>query len=242
MFNLLRLIYRREKLGMMQRKFLVTLLVSFGILHSCRNGEAEKSRGDIYAKYSIWGEEGKELVNVFFQFQSGGPDGQALSLINPAKVLLDNNFLIADSAREGGVFYELQMPVEDFDGAHTITFIDADKKEYRQEFSFTSFRLKNKIGDTLNRNEMVLNVEGLKENELVRVVITDTSFEGDGVNEMDTVRNNQLDLRKFLRAISNGPINLHLYKEEERLLNNGSSGWGEISITYGLKREFELKD
>jgi hypothetical protein len=59
---------------------------------------------------------------------------------------------------------------------------------------------------------------------------------------MDTVHNNQLDLRKFLRGISNGPINLHLYKEEEKLLNKDSSGWGELSITYGLKREFELKD
>jgi len=226
----------------MQRTFLTILLVSFSILSSCKNEEEKKSKGDIYAKYNIWGEEGKEFVNAFFQFQSGGPDGSALVLNKPAKVLLDNHLLIADSARETGVFYELQIPLKDFDGPHTITFIDADQKEYRQEFSFAPFRLKNEIADTLNRNEMVLDVEGLKDNTLVRVVITDTTVKGDGINEMDTVRNNQLDLRKFLPAVSNGPINLHLYKEEERLLNKESSGWGEISITYGLKREFELKD
>ena len=226
----------------MDRTFLTILLVSVGILSSCRNEEEKKNKGHIYAKYTIWGEEGKELVNAFFQFQSGGPDGTTLLLNKPAKVLLDNHLLIADSAKETGVFYELQIPVEDFEGPHTITFTDADKKEYTQNFSFTRFRLRNEIDGRLNRSEMVLHVEGLEDNTPVRVVITDTTVEGDGINEMDTVRNKQLDLRKFLRAVSNGPINLHLYKEEERLLNSESSGWGEISITYGLKREFELKD
>jgi hypothetical protein len=197
---------------------------------------------EIFMRSTLFGEKKERICECFFQFQSGGPDGSALVLNKPAKVLLDNHLLIADSARETGVFYELQIPLEDFDGPHTITFIDADQKEYRQEFSFAPFRLKNEIADTLNRNEMVLDVEGLKDNTLVRVVITDTTVKGDGINEMDTVRNNQLDLRKFLPAVSNGPINLHLYKEEERLLNKESSGWGEISITYGLKREFELKD
>src|SRR5687768_12785212 len=222
-------------MDMMRRKFLILLLTGLCFLSSCRDSEDRNNSGDVYAKYSIWGEEGKEFVNAFFQFQSGGPDGKTLLLKEPAKVFLDDHLLIPDSARETGVFYELQIPVEDFDGDHTITFINADQKEYKQQFSFTPLRLKNEIGETLSRNKMVLDVEGLKENALVRVVITDTSFKGEGVNEMDTVRNNQLDLRKFLRVISNGPINLHLYKEEEKLLNKDSSGWGELFITYGLK-------
>ncbi len=226
----------------MQRKFLIILLAGFGILTSCRNIEERENAGKIYAKYSIWGEEGKEFVTVFFRFQSGGPDGPALVLMKPAKVLLDKDSLIADSAKESGAFYELQIPVGDFVGTHTIRFTDADQKEYRQKFSFTPFRLKNEIGDTLNRGDMVLDVEGLNDNDRIRVVMTDTSFAGEGVNEMDTVRNNQIDLRKYLRVLSNGPISLHLYKEDQRLLNKESSGWGEISITYGLKREFELKD
>ena len=226
----------------MQRLFLILLLSGSGALFSCRNDDKKKEKRDVYAKYTIWGEEEKEFVNAFFQFQSGGPDGPALILTGPARVLLDSNLLIADSARETGVFYELQIPVEDFEGGHTITFINEDQKQYKQEFFFTPFRLKKKMGDTLRRNEMVIDVDGLKDKTLVRVVITDTTFEGAGVNEIDTVRNNQLDLRKFFRDVSNGPINLHLYTEEERLLNKGSSGWGEISITYALKREFELKD
>lgn len=228
--------------GMMQRKFLVSLLVSIGILVSCSNKEERETAGDIYARYTIWSEEGREFVTALFQFQLGGPDGPAWLLTAPEKVLLDNHLLIPDSAREGGVFYELHIPVEDFVGTHTIRFTDADENEYSHEFFFTPLSLKKEIGDTLKRSDGVLDVEGLKDNERVRVVITDTSFAGEGVNEMDTVLNSQLDLRKYLKTVSNGPISLHLYKEEEKLLNRKSSGWGRFSITYTVKREFELKE
>ena len=69
--------------------------------------------------------------------------------------------------------------------------------------------------------------------------MTDTSLEGDGVNEVDSVVNGQLDLREFLPAVANGPLILHLFKEEDRSLKTQN---GKISITYGLKKEFELKD
>jgi hypothetical protein len=53
------------------------------------------------------------------------------------------------------------------------------------------------------------------------------------------VVNGQLDLREFLPAVANGPLVLHLFKEEDRSLKTQN---GRISITYGLKKEFELKD
>ena len=209
------------------------------ILASCLNKDKEPDKKDIYANYFISGEEGKEFVTVFFQF-SNGPEALASVLPQPAKVFLDDKLLTPDSTKRSGVFYEMQIPVDEFTGAHTIRFINEDKKEYREEFSFTPFRVLKPFDGIVNRNEMVVNVEGLRNQDLVRVVMTDTSFKGEGVNEMDTVKNNQLDLRKFLPAITNGPVILHLFKEEERNLHNGQRG--KISITYGLKREFELKD
>src|SRR5687768_14046684 len=95
----------------MRRKFLMMLLTGFCLLSSCRNNEDSNNSGEVYAKYSIWGEEGKEFVNAFFQFQSEGPEGRTLLLKEPAKVFLDDHLLIPDSARETGVFYELQIPV-----------------------------------------------------------------------------------------------------------------------------------
>ena len=219
--------------------FLIILVTAAG---SCKNNPDRRYVATgLYAKYSIRGEEGKEFVTAFFQFFDD-PIGRALVLREPAKVFLDDSLLAVDSAKETGGFYEIQIPIEDFTGTHTIRFIDAENEEHREEFSFTPFRLIKEVNDSFNRNDMVFEVEGLQDQDLVRVVITDTSFESEGVNEMDTVISQRLDLRKYLPAVSNGPVTLFLFKEEERSLKNPASPRGTISITYSLKREFELKD
>jgi hypothetical protein len=208
---------------------------------SCKNSDRRDITTGLYANYSIRGEEGKQFVTAFFQFFDD-PVERALVLREPAKVFLDDNLLSPDSAKETGGFYEIQLPIQDFTGTHSIRFIDAQNREHKEEFSFTPFRLIKEVNDSLNRKDMVFEVEGLQDQDLVRVVITDTSFEGEGVNEMDTVISQRLDLRKYLPAISNGPVTLYLFKEEERSLKNKPSKRGTISITYSLKREFELKD
>jgi hypothetical protein len=87
-----------------------------------------------------------------------------------------------------------------------------------------------------------LHFEGLKDKDQLRIVMNDTTFEDEGINTLDTVYNNRLDLRKYLPSLSNGPVTLHLFKEEDRFLQKNASTKGEISITYSLKREFDLKD
>ena len=229
---------------MMCGRCFIFLVFLSAFLVSCMDAERADRESDenIYTSYTVWGEEDKEFVTVFFKFHFGGVNGPALTLEEPAKVYLDNYLLMPDSARESGTFYELQIPKEEFSGAHTIRFIDRNKKENKEEFSFKPFGLLHDLPDTLKRDNLVLRVNGLKEKDVLRVVMMDTSLKGEGVNEMDTVQNNRLDLRKFLTVLVNGPITLHLYKEEERLLSQKPYGMGEISITYALKREFELKD
>ncbi len=209
------------------------------VLASCLFDEEQKKEKSVYAKYSIWGEEGKEFVTVFLQF-SEGPESIASALKPPAKVFLDNYLLTPDSAKESGGFYELQVPLKEFAGSHTIRFVDENNREFSENFSFTPFRVLNQFDEEVSRDEMIVRVEGLKEKEVLRVVMTDTSFEGEGLNELDTVVNSQLDLRKFLPSVVNGPLVLHLFKEEDRSLNAAQNG--KISITYGIKKEFELKD
>ena len=214
------------------------LIISVSLV-SCLSDEHEKSSSDIYANYSISGEEGKEFVTVFLQF-SHGPEDFASVLTATAKVFLDDVLLTADSARESGAFYELQVPVEDFAGRHVIRYIDEAQKEHREEFSFEPFQVADQLKEVVSREDLVLPLEGVKDGDLVRVVMLDTAIDGEGVNQIDTVQNNQLDLRTFLPAVANGPLVLQLFKEKDRNLSKGQNG--KISITYGLKREFELKD
>jgi hypothetical protein len=225
----------------MRKRLFLFLIILVTAVGSCKNSDRIDVATGLYANYSIRGEEGKEFVTAFFQFFDD-PAERALVLREPAKVFLDDNLLSPDSAKETGGFYELQIPIQDFTGTHTIRLVDAQNREYKEAFSFTPFRLIKEVIDSLNRKDMVFEVEGLQDQDIVRVVITDTSFESEGVNEMDTVISQRLDLRKYLPAISNGPVTLYLFKEEERSLENRPSKRGTISITYSLKREFELKD
>ena len=108
--------------------FLIILVTTFG---SCKNSDRRDVATRLYANYSIRGEEGKEFVTAFFQFFDD-PVERALVLKEPAKVFLDDNLLSPDSAKETGGFYEMQIPIEDFTGTHTIRFIGAENMEHRE--------------------------------------------------------------------------------------------------------------
>jgi hypothetical protein len=86
-------------------------------------------------------------------------------------------------------------------------------------------------------------MEGLNPIDYVRVFATDTSFASPGINRIDTVRNGRIIISLAdLKPLVNGPINLEFYKEDERPIKNGTKEGGVIAITYGIKKEFELKN
>ena len=196
----------------------------------------------IYREYSIWAEEGKDLATGLFQVYPNKRQRKSIELLQPAKIEFDQEILAPDSAEVTGVFYEVQRPLESFTGTHTIVFTDDNAAQYSDEFVFVPFRLVNDFGSEISRSQLVLELEGLEEGEPLRVVVTDTSFSGNGINEIDTVRGGRLDLTKRVNEeIVNGPVILQLFKEVEQPLNSKPAG-GRISITYSIKREFELKD
>jgi hypothetical protein len=211
------------------------------ILASCAdNGMMEDKNPDrVYATYVVTGKEGKEFVTIVVQFHSGRPDKPGILLNEPSVILLDDQPMVSDSARESGVFYELQLPTEEFEGKHIIRFIDESGREHKEEFVFTPLQLAKEVPETVNRQGLFLTFKGLTEKHPVRVVMMDTSINGEGINEIDTIVNNRLDLTKFSGMLTKGPIMLQLFSEQERWLKSYE---GEISITYTLKREFELKD
>jgi hypothetical protein len=211
------------------------------ILASCAdNGmREEKSLDRVYATYVVSGAEGDEYVTVLVQFHSGRPEGPGILLNEPSTLLLDNKPMVPDSARESGVFYELRVPAKDFEGKHTIHFKEESGREHKEEFVYSPLQLAEEISETVSRQNFFFTFRGLPEKQPVRVVMMDTSINGEGVNEVDTIINNHLDLTRFSSKLTNGPIMLQLFSEQERWLDSYE---GEISITYALKREFELKD
>ena len=197
----------------------------------------------VFFDYEVWAEEGKQDVTVKLQYRMGGPNGTTLVLNEPSNVFLDGEKLELDSAKFSGAYYESQKPLASFAGKHTILFTDLNKKEYREEFEFTPFQIKPDVPEVLNRDDLVFELSGLEPVDYIRISLTDTSFASKDINDVDTVKNGRLVISaNRLSSLTNGPINLQFYKEMEKAVKNGTAEGGKLSITYGLKREFELKD
>jgi hypothetical protein len=215
-------------------------------LVSCDSNEIGNSDdvkpSSIFFDYHVSGEEGEDNITVKLQYRFGGPHGTTLLLNDPSKVELDGQLLRADSSKLTGAFYEVQKPVQSFKGDHVIVFTDRDKKQYKESFHFEPLVLRTQLPKQVQSGDLVLDFDGLEAEDVVRVVLTDTSFTSDGINRLDTVRNGRVLITSSdLQGLSNGPVNLEIYHETERPVKNSTPEGGIFSLTYGIKRDFILK-
>lgn len=210
-------------------------------LLACTNRDKESLRR-IYFDYKVSGEEGNDSVTVLLQFRRG-PEGSTVAPEAPVRVELDGQSLRLDSSEMTGPFYEIVRPLQDFTGPHTILFTNKEGEQYKEEFTFRLMTLKTELPPVITRSDLVLELEGLDTLDYVRVLLTDTSFTGMGINRLDTVRNGQVRISRLdLDAVSSGPVYLELSRENEKPVTKATPAGGRLSVTYGLKREFGLKD
>ena len=232
---------------MNSRIIVFLILTSTSIFLSCTSNEIGSSKDvnpeTIYFDYKLWGEEGNDDVTLMLQYRYAGPNGTTLTLDEPSKVELDGEMIRGDSSNMTGAFYEIIKPLKEFTGRHSLVFTDINNKQYREEFSFSPISLRTDIPATVQRDNLVFELDGLQPMDFVRIILNDTSFTSEGVNRIDTVRNGRLVIsRSELDSLVNGPVHLELYREEERFLKNATKEGGKFSISYGLKRDFNLTD
>ena len=229
------------------RKILFWTFITGYILAACNNNEIGGS-GDvnpesIWFDYQIWGDEEGNNVTVKLQYRFAGPEGTTLLLSPPSEASLDGVPIEADSSKWDGAYYEVVIPVKNFNGEHEIVFTDINKKQYSEKFVFRAFTLRTEPPALVSRNDLVFELEGLDPGEPVKLMISDTVFASKGVERMDTVRNGRMLVRKSeLEKLKNGPVHLEIYRDVEKRIKNGTAEGGRISISYSIKREFELRD
>jgi hypothetical protein len=197
----------------------------------------------LFFDFTVTAEEGGENATCVFQFKNGDEEGKAVN-ISPAKVELDAKEVKPDSARLSGFFYETQKPIDSFAGKHVIVLTMADEKQYRNEFEFSPFTFQEELPQKIHRKPFTIQLKNFPSTEKsVRLLMLDSAFESSGVNDLVPVTNGQINIdQSILRNVVNGPINFELYLEQEMPLKQTTKAGGRISITYGLKRGFELVD
>jgi hypothetical protein len=138
----------------------------------------------------------------------------------------------------------VQKPVDSFAGKHAVVFTNADDKEYKNEFEFSPFGLAKELPGKIHRKPFTIDLKNFPPTQKsVRLLLLDTVFASTGFNDLVPVVDGKIEINEsILRTIKNGPINLELYLEQETPLKQTTKAGGRVSITYGLKREFELID
>lgn len=228
-------------------RVLFLFLLPLIVLTSCLNDAREKkSEGPdpngIYYDYRVSAEEGNDQVTVMLQYRYGGENAPSFVLEDPSKVTIDGITLKPDSASLKGIFYELIKPIDSFRGKHKIVFTDSREKEHSVEFSFEPFSLANEIPDEVSKKPFTIQLANFpKVQTKVHLVLMDTSFTTEDVNEEILIENGEIFFDEDkLAKLSKGPVMLEIYKEEVKPLRNASREGGRILITYGIRREFEF--
>lgn len=219
-------------------------ILGLWLVTSCLHTENARDRkqSGVYADYRIWGEEGREAVTCLFRFYEGGPEGASL-VLGKNSISIDGIPMVAGSARQTGAFYEFSLPLQDVEGPHTILFRDDQGNEYREAFDFRRLYISPELDAVQRRGSFTIGIAGVKEMEPVRVILTDTSFATADINEWFPVVGGKVRIGALhMINVASGPLNLHLFREEDRPLKNPPAGGGTISISYGLQRSFELAD
>jgi hypothetical protein len=229
------------------KRLVIAIVVLFSlIIFSCTNIDSPRHKVNpefIYFDFLAWGDEESGNITVKMQFRAGGPNQEAIVLKAPSQVSFDGKVLQADSNKLTGPYYEVITPASDFSGQHKIVFTDIHNKQYTTAFDFPVITIANNIDSVLARGDLVLELNGLKPNDRVRVILTDTTFYGRGIEKMDTMETNTITITSYeLMNLKNGPVYLELFREEDIDLQETMQSGGRFYLTYGLKREFILKD
>jgi hypothetical protein len=192
----------------------------------------------IFFEYIIRGDEDDTNVTLYLQFRIGGPNGYTLTLKDPAKVELDGELsrLTAPNLPVRTMRYK-NRPNHSSENtrSHLPTLT---RKSHSQEFEYKPFSMETEL-DEVERGDLVFELEGLEKEDYLHVSATDTSFNSRDIVEIDTVKDGKLIIPAHnLRYLVDGPITLLLSKETQKIIRNEIRG--RITVSYALKREFEL--
>ncbi|MGN6401860.1 MAG: hypothetical protein ACTHMD_15490 [Flavisolibacter sp.] len=220
----------------------LSLFFVTAIMAACNNEDKTKqgnTQDKLFCDYKIIGEEGHEFVNCLFLFKQGGSEGRPVLLKDPAKLTLDGEAIYPDSAGLSGVIYDTTKSLTGFGGKHNIVFTDVKGQTHAESFEFMPFSLTEEIPAKVKKASFAIRLKDLGKTKVpVRLVLADTAFATNDINEIIDVDNgNLLITDSMLQKLKAGPIFFEIVKEEEKSLQNNR---GRILTSYGLKREFEL--
>ena len=82
-------------------------------------------------------------------------------------------------------------------------------------------------------SDITIELNGLEQEDYVRLLLTDTAFHSRGISRLDIVRNGRMLIsRQDLANLVNGPVHMELIWESEKKVKDMPEAGGKISISY----------
>ncbi|MET0636480.1 MAG: hypothetical protein ABWZ25_10665 [Chitinophagaceae bacterium] len=230
----------------MNLRRLTCLCFLFSLIASCNNEEIGKS-GDvnpeaIYFDYHFSAAEEGGDITLKLQYRYGGKEGTTLVLDEPGNVTVDGVRLPVDSSGIDGAFYEVVRPFNEFTGPHRIVYTSSEGKKYEETIEFPAFQLEGVLPDTIGKGQLALDIAGLKRNDLIQVMLTDTARFSKGIERFDSLEHGRLVLDSgILSALKPGPVNFQLVCHRNLPLQQTTPEGGMLTVSYSVSREIFLR-
>ena len=219
----------------------ITLFFVIVFAVACRNTRTY-SEDHLFIDYKISGEEGTDSVSFLLHFREGGEYGPAIELSSPSAVFLDDQMLQVIRSSRSGPLYAITKHLDQLQGEHKIRFVQKNKKYFDIPFRFSAFQLLDTAHHIAQGKDLLLHFSGLSDKDPVRVLLTDTSYYGEGITRIDSIRDNTIRFSsRQLSSLAPGPVQLEIIREQEKRFRRNSPFRGLITLTYTIRREFILE-
>ena len=217
-------------------RFWLLLLLFFAA--ACNNDPQKKAAPPpLFLQATVSVEEGKEYVTCLLQFKKG--EGRGVRLNAPASVSVNGEPLQPDSAGRNGIYYEAFLHPEDLQ--HSIIYTDESGARHTYAFTLQPLALGGEPARSGGGGDLTIPLSGGTAQDTVQVILVDTSFETDDINDSFVAENGQLIIpADDLRDLAQGPAVLELQKEVRQPLKEENRTAGRLVVQYSLRREFDL--
>lgn len=228
-----------------QQTWLFLLSGAFLLLSACMPGDkkAEAPKADqVFADYQLIAEDGDDKLLLKARFLTD-EFGDVVALPEGVDLLLDGQRISGDSTPASGRYYEVFRDIAGFEGQHVLLLLKAGDTVRETRFDFRLFQPAELFPDTLQREDLVIRMEGLEAEDFVRIMAADTTFLNRGINRVDTVQDGAVHIyRNDLYSLASGPVQLMLIREWAQPVDAENPQKGRLTQTYSLKKEVILAD
>lgn len=226
--------------------YTVFFLCASSVFLSCQNvdtGAKQRNTNDhLYFDYQVSAEEDRDEATVRLQYRLDDESGKPVLLENPATVSFDGAPIETYRSKLNGVSYELNKPITEIIGKHTIAFRDFNRERRNVDFYFMPFSLAEELPEKMEKKPFTIRLKDLPPTpERIRLVMTDTSLGSEGVNKELLIRNGELAIDSaMLNSIELGPVTIEFYHEEKIPISHSPKAGGRLLLTYSLRRQIEF--